>query len=91
MIKISKKTKESLIVVTVIALIIGGSLGFIFLSNETFSYDVKTFSSYNELLSFLESKYQKYNSYNYLFNGREMLPRIMLPDSQTAKTGANPR
>jgi uncharacterized secreted protein with C-terminal beta-propeller domain len=87
--KISNKRKESLIVVTVIALVIGGSLGFIIFSNETFSYDVKTFSSYNELLSFLESKYQDYNNYNYLFNGREMLPGIMLPDSQTTKSGAN--
>jgi uncharacterized secreted protein with C-terminal beta-propeller domain len=87
--KISKKTKETLMVVTVIALIIGGSLGFTILTNKTFSYDIKTFSSYNELLNFLESNYQNYNNYNYLFNGREGAPRIMLPDSEAAKSGAN--
>ncbi len=89
MIKVSKKTKKSLIVLTVITLIICGSLGFVFLTNKTFTYDVKTFSSYNELLDFLETNYQKYNSYNYFYNGREMAPRIMLPDSEAGKSSNN--
>ena len=89
MMKVSKKTKKSLIVLTVIALIICGSLGFVFLTNKTFTYDVKTFSSYNELLDFLETNYQKYNSYNYFYNGREMAPRIMLPDSEAGKSSNN--
>ncbi len=88
MMKISKKTKESLIVVTVTALIIGGSLGFAFFTNKTFSYDVKTFSSYNELLDFLGSKYQNYNNY-YLYDSGDNAPRIMLPNAESSKSGAN--
>jgi len=89
MAKISKKTKKSLIVGTIIALVICGSLGITFFTNKTFTYDVRTFSSYNELHDFLESNYQKYNSYNYFYNGRDMAPRIMLPNSEAAKSSNN--
>ncbi len=88
MIKISKKTKESLIVVTITALIIGGSLGFAILSNKSFSYDVKTFSSYNELLDFLGSNYQNYNNY-YQYDALDNAPRIMLPNAEASKSGTN--
>jgi len=89
MMKISNKTKESLIVITVTALVIGGTLGFAILSNKTFSYDVKTFTSYNELLDFLENNHQKYNDYYYQYNEPDMAPRITLPNSEASKSGAN--
>lgn len=89
MVEISKKTKESLIVVIVIGLIIGGTLGYTFLTTKSFSYDVKTFSSYDELFSYLETNYQKYNDYNYQYRDEDFAPRIMLGDSEAVKSGAN--
>ena len=89
MMKISNKNKESLIIVTVIALILSGSFGFAILTNKTFSYDVKTFSSYNDLLTFLESNYQKYSSYDYQYSSGRNGPGIILQDAQVAESGTN--
>lgn len=89
MIKTTNKTKKSLVIVTVIVLIIGGVLGFSILTTKTFSYDVKTFSSYDELYNYLEVNYQNYQNYNYQYSGREFFPNIMVEDSSTAKSGSN--
>ena len=83
---LSKKTKDSLIIVTVTALIIGGSLGFAFLSNKSFSYEVKTFSSYDELLDYLGNNYQNYNNY-YPYDMGDNAPRMMLPMAEASKSG----
>jgi len=88
MMNVSKKTKESLIVVTVTALIIGGTLGYAILMNKPFSYDVKTFSSYDELLDFLGNNNQKYNDY-YQYGTRDSSPNIMIPNAEESKSGAN--
>ncbi|KYK30672.1 MAG: hypothetical protein AYK22_08535 [Thermoplasmatales archaeon SG8-52-3] len=88
MTKISKKSKDNLIVVFVTFLIVVGSLGFAVLTNKSFSYDVKTFSSYDELLDFLGSKYQDYNNY-YMYDSSDNAPRIMLPNAESSKSGAN--
>ena len=90
MMKISKKNKESLIIVTVIALILSGSFGFAILTNKTFSYDVKTFSSYDELLDFLGNNNQKYNDYCQ-YDSWDTSPRVMLPNAEKSKSGANSR
>jgi uncharacterized secreted protein with C-terminal beta-propeller domain len=82
----NKKTKESLIVVAVVALVIGGSLGFAFLSNNQFSYEVRTFSSYNELLEFLGNNNQNYNNY-YPYDMGDNAPRLMLPNAEASKSG----
>lgn len=89
MVKSSNKTKESLIIVTVISLIIAGTLGYTILTTKSFSYDVKTFSSYDQLLSYLETNYQKYNDYNYRYSNGEFAPRITLGESESIKSGAN--
>ena len=89
MIEVVNKTKEYIIVITVIALIIGGSVGYTILTTKSFSYDVKTFSSYDELFSYLESNYQKYNDYNYQYRDGDFAPRITLGDSEAEKSGSN--
>ncbi|UCB59143.1 MAG: beta-propeller domain-containing protein [Thermoplasmatales archaeon] len=78
--------KKSLIIITVIILIIGGILGFSILTLKTFSYEVKTFSSYEELYSFLEDNYQNYNNYNNQYGRGVFTPMIMLEESEVAKS-----
>jgi len=85
----SNKTKEYIIVVTVTALIIGGSIGYTILTTKSFSYDVKTFSSYDDLYSYLESNYQKYNDYNFQYRDWGFTPGIILGDSEAEKSGSN--
>ena len=80
------KTKESLIVVTVVVLVIGGTFGFTFLTNNQFSYEVRTFSSYDELLEFLGNNNQNYNNF-YTYEMRDNAPRLMLPNAETSKSG----
>jgi len=84
--KINKKTKESLIVLTVVALVIGGTFGFTFFSNKQFSYEVRTFSSYDELLEFLGNNNQNYNNY-YSYGMRDNAPGLMLPNAEASKSG----
>jgi uncharacterized secreted protein with C-terminal beta-propeller domain len=84
---LTKKKKDSIIIITVTALIIIGSIGFVFLSNNTFSYEVKTFSSYNELLDFLGNNYQNYNNY-YPYDMGDNAPRMMLPNAEASKSGS---
>jgi uncharacterized secreted protein with C-terminal beta-propeller domain len=85
----SNKTKQYIIVVTAIALIIGGSIGYTILTTKSFSYYVKTFSSYDELFSYLESNYQKYNDYNNQYRDWGFTPGIILGDSEAEKSGSN--
>ncbi|KYK20881.1 hypothetical protein AYK21_05435 [Thermoplasmatales archaeon SG8-52-2] len=80
------KTKDSLIVVTVVALVLGGTFGFIFLTNNQFSYEVRTFSSYEELLDFLGNNNQNYNDY-YSYGMRDGAPGLMLPNAESSKSG----
>jgi uncharacterized secreted protein with C-terminal beta-propeller domain len=84
--KMKNKTKDSLIVVTVVALVLGGTFGFIFLTNNQFSYEVRTFSSYDELLDFLGNNNQNYNDY-YSYGMRDGAPGLMLPNAEASKSG----
>ena len=78
MMKMSKN-KESMIIGIVITLIICGTIGFTIITNKSFSYDVKTFSSYDELFSFLEVNYQKYTNYLKIpFLSQEILYHILM-------------
>jgi len=86
MTNINKKTKESLVIITVVALVIGGSLGFAFFTNKQFSYEVRTFSSYNDLLEFLGNNNQNYNNY-YPYDMGDNAPRLMLPNAEASKSG----
>ena len=54
------------------------------LINEKYSYQVKTFSSYDELLDFLKTKNQDYNSYFQYTN--DILARVESDSSSGSKT-----
>ena len=81
--------KKSILIICVVALILGVSFGVIFLSNKAFSYDVITFSSYDEFYDYLKNNYENYQNYNYQYGGREFFPTLMVEDTAASKSGSN--
>lgn len=60
-----KNVKIKAFIITYILLVatIIGAILFTKTPNEDYSYQVKTFSSYDDLLDFLRTKYENYNNY----------------------------
>ena len=57
------KIKAVIILIFLLAATIIGAILFTITPKENYSYQVKTFSSYDELLDFLKTKYENYNNY----------------------------
>ena len=76
--------------ILVLVILLGASLVTAFsltsLDSRAYTYELKTFSSYDELLDYLSSNYDNYSDYGWSYKGA---PSIFLSDSSRAESQNN--
>ncbi len=82
------KIKAFIILIFLLVATITGAILFSITPNENYSYQVKTFSSYDELLDFLKTKYENYNDYYQYSNDILLRAESASSDSKSSGEGS---